>query len=457
MILNVLNTHKRALIRIFFLAVQCVILAGCYSATELYQQARLQMTEGKVSEAISKSSSAIEKYKKEIEKSFTHNTPEQTRQLHHTLFQVYLFRGNAFFQLGDVGAGKADYLSALTHYSVDDHGIYNKLWILLETGSWKTAEVLLKDRSKSFEPQIVERLKAVIAYERNESDQAREYFLNSMDLGLAYNFVLVNHYENDLIRSSQINLVQQNLKNLVEQYLQKQELELLETLKTPLQQWIYLKSRMAYPMGEFGIPQNYVRAYKHIFFTTTEIIVTHEDSQCQHVIILGIKCLNRVFAGKVMKNDMVYVDGYYLRSLHTVQDLGRIGSENNEAYGNYQPFMENKGLRFSEELFTRDVPLLLSVQYIPTAYRTEYSDWKGGLMKFIQEHPVATLVMGAVAIKTAEWMLSPSGPHSGSAVNYSCKAVKSSCLANCEQMSNKDAWIFTTRSRCIGKCKSILC
>lgn len=158
----------------------------------------------------------------------------------------------------------------------------------------------------------------------------------------------------------------------------------------------------------------YFKVLDNLRMTSRDIVVTAEESDCTDIPIVGMLCTDYVYAGKVLKGDIVFVEPNKdrLRTIHQEKDLARIDvSSGNyeidgwdsllkkEAYGGYRDFKSEKGLR-DYQLFDREISGQLVEKYYPTRFSQKSSSAHGGIAGFIQDHPIASLVIGA-AIVTA--------------------------------------------------------
>jgi len=172
----------------------------------------------------------------------------------------------------------------------------------------------------------------------------------------------------------------------------------LKSYNNILDQYKYLQNYIA-KNGVFAIPEDYHDAFKKIYFTSRDIILEELYTKCNEVWLLGEKCVTQVYAGKVLKNDIIYINDSKLRTLHTVDDLSKIrySSDDKEAKGELfhnRSYINDSNIS-SSMLFTKYVPSSMAKNYFPTKYVDETEKWSGGIAGFIQDHPVASFVIAA--------------------------------------------------------------
>ena len=298
-----------------------ILLNGCYSAMELHQRAEKNLSEGNTIEAFKDAASAIKRYKVEIKNAIEDKNFVSEKNLKNELFYTYIFIGNLFFNQNDSESGNTNYLNALDYYDVELDGHYNYVWLLIEANSGKKAIEFLKNNKNVFHQGTYERLLAIVNFDVKNLLKAENNFLDSIHSGLPYNKILVNRNEDEIFRNIRTKKIQSDLHDFVDKKVKKQELVFLSNLKNPFAQWVYLKNRVAGDMGEFGLPWNYLNAYKHIYFTKLAIIVTKEDEECVKIWLLGTSCTTKIYAGQVFKGDIVYVSGGYLTTLRNTSDI----------------------------------------------------------------------------------------------------------------------------------------
>lgn len=164
----------------------------------------------------------------------------------------------------------------------------------------------------------------------------------------------------------------------------------------------------------------YYEAYKNIAVTRRDIIVTKEDTECTTVVFsfIGDICTTRIYAGKVLKNDLVYVSGNQIRTIHTARNLigfsTNPGYESNnwhnslyqkEVYGSTRAFKSEKRLSKSDLYSFNPFELnkkYLAVKYHPTTYSAKTTSGSGGILGFIDENPLTSLIIGAAVASSLQ-------------------------------------------------------
>jgi len=108
---------------------------------------------------------------------------------------------------------------------------------------------------------------------------------------------------------------------LAKQKFEAQEARVLAKMDSGIEQALYLFDRLKDPMGELGVPYSYRRVLEKIFFASRNIIRAQSETESNDLWILGTEYVTKIYAGKVLKSDLVYVYGNCVRTLHTTKDL----------------------------------------------------------------------------------------------------------------------------------------
>ncbi|MBE1301888.1 MAG: hypothetical protein GJ680_18535 [Alteromonadaceae bacterium] len=180
----------------------------------------------------------------------------------------------------------------------------------------------------------------------------------------------------------------------------------------------------------------YAKAIKDgIYFTKRDITVAYNESECGKKTFFGKSCNNKTYAGKILKNDIVYVSGNYVRTLHTYKAGRKSPSINagkyGEAYGNYRPYLKENRVSF-DKVFSKYSPSRFASTYHPTKLVDQRSSWEGGLFGFIEKNPLASIVIGAAAYKVGEWATTPSPSYSSNSYSSNSSSTEDSNAAPSE-------------------------
>ncbi|CAN2044173.1 hypothetical protein GMMP1_120020 [Candidatus Magnetomoraceae bacterium gMMP-1] len=458
-------------LNIILISLIILLQVGCYTSMELHERAKQNFKEANIAEAIEDITSAIEKYHDEIKDANADNQMNKVGNIRKNLFNAYIFRGNIYLTKENERLSNKDYETSLNYYDIKNRDdAHNYVWILLEIGSGHRAVKAIEDNKRYFSNSFYERLLSIAYYEKKNFKSSETYFLRSIDSGFSHKQILINNHNNGIFRQKYTKKIQRKLCRHVDYVVQKGEKKILSQFNSPLDQYVYIKNRMATKLGKFGVPMSYLDAYENTYFSKMEIVVTKEEEECTKIWLLGTQCVTEVYAGKVFKDDMVIVNSSYLRTLHNSYDIATSGD--NEAEGSYYAFKKDKGVDFND-MFTKSIPYSLAGEYVPTAYRSEYTNWKGGLLGFVEDHPIASLIIGAAAVKGYKWITTPtssssynsssSSTSSSSQAKKSCDAVKKACFSSCEGMAEGEyamggiLYFRGDKDKCKSKCREISC
>jgi len=328
-------------------------------------------------------------------------------------------RGDVNRLAGNFQAAEHDFLSAanLCNLSTEDQAflVLSAFLVRKAPDLALEAQNLLSDMSSSTEDRIQKaraaRLQGFIYYLAGDpSHNAIDFFRESVTKTLG---------PKDLVRpqNSQFAgvLVVMNQDGYIEwarNEISKTERARLRSMTTAADQAFYIEDRKETSMGTFGLPSDYLEASLRVYYALRDIIVTHEEREYEDVFILGTEVTESVYAGRIQKGDAVYVtkDGY-VRTLHSDTDLlGAIRYptsqwhkkfNGNEVYGDVAPFMKSEGLTQSSTLFGLKPIQVRPTSFVPTRFVKKSSSWSGGLLGFVSEHPIASLLIGAAIVGIA--------------------------------------------------------
>ena len=232
----------------------------------------------------------------------------------------------------------------------------------------------------------------------------------------------------------------------------------------------------------------YFSVFDNLYLTSNDIVVTNTTTgDCSSIRFIGTICDEKIYAGEVEKNDIVYRTGNYIRTIHSEKDLAKVDTNPGsslknwhsklldiEAYGDIRPFLqEHRSVRQSD-LFHKGYSVPFAESYVPTRLSKTGTNVSGGILGFIQDHPIASLVVGAAAytaahsLKSAPQSSSSSSSASSSnqaeaeAVLRSCRsnieAAYALCRANCENLPGSPHPMTVKtypRERCLNECRLV--
>lgn len=151
--------------------------------------------------------------------------------------------------------------------------------------------------------------------------------------------------------------------------------------------------------------------------TKRDIVVTVKTSECQDAPILGSLCTEYLYAGKILRNDIVYFDQgtvNRIRTIHRAKDLlkvardsgdhefsGWFGLMKKEAFGDTRDFKREQNLT-DRDLYHSDFRVHIAESFYPTTFSSESTSASGGILGFIQDHPVASLIIGAAIVSALD-------------------------------------------------------
>ncbi|MDM8544366.1 ankyrin repeat domain-containing protein [Desulfococcaceae bacterium HSG9] len=162
--------------------------------------------------------------------------------------------------------------------------------------------------------------------------------------------------------------------------------------------------------------EKYFDVFDDLRVAKQDIVVTIETSDCTTIPILGTSCTNKLYAGKVLKNDIVYLDrgGRRIRTINKEKNLSKINTYsgdseldnwNNllgeEAFGETSLFKEENNLHDSD-LYHKNFNVRMPDKYYPTSFSKKWSSSYGGILGFIEDHPIISLVAGAAIVKALD-------------------------------------------------------
>ena len=226
----------------------------------------------------------------------------------------------------------------------------------------------------------------------------------------------------------------------------------------------------------------YFNVFDGLRLAKCDIVVTRETSDCTKIPILGTLCTDYLYAGKVLRNDVIFLDGdgRGIRTIHKEKDLTNFernsggnremkkwsGLIDGEAFGETKHFKRESKLS-DDDLYHTDFSVRLPTEYYPTSFSNESSSSHGGILGFIQEHPILSLVVGAAVAKAIDNRSASTSSSSSSSPpssyssereakeshNKICEGIKQSCYARCEGLSWTDGGYFhSSRTKCSIKC-----
>ena len=148
--------------------------------------------------------------------------------------------------------------------------------------------------------------------------------------------------------------------------------------------------------------KKYYQKANNCFKTKRDIILVHIETDWKDLIVVD-KRIDTIYAGKVLRGDIVYKDGNYIRTLHSLKDLKKLITDKSqwykkhlipEAFGSIDEFKEENKLS-DKDLFEDMFYSFNAKKFFPTKYIKKTSSLEGVLVDFVQDNPLTSLAIGA--------------------------------------------------------------